>query len=462
MCDAGAEGVLPREQLQDSSSQDFVPAAGPVPTGRMCHSQPCPVSRPWPLNDSRTNGEAENLGTAARMTETSAHGSPDRERAGDAQPQAAVAGEQIALTEREPDTHISTAKEQTAGSELPSSAGLGPNLDARKEAHSDRLAQLNGQQNSLDSAAGACQYAAAADAAQGAGDAPSAGDNVGPSQTGATLDNVHSSQLNLSLGLGSQNDDILPTEAEPRSFEVTARQLATTERQLTGAFCPETQVEAAIQAGDAIMQLPAEPLALWPYTQILECPILPPAHPDASAAAVQPAAPSSQQFSGSSKALPALQASATTHLSTELQLVATAAGHEEPEQAPHPSAALACTASDMPAQEDKERSPPLRSGEPADASAAAAAAETPVEPQLGTVAEVPGSSPHTAAAASESKQADAARLLGTPEQAKGEGSSARTPASRGPTMSLGLLSEDFISESEGTQRAVLAARIIEE
>jgi hypothetical protein len=407
VCDAGVEGVLPREQLQDSSSQDFVPAAaGAVPTGCMCHSQPCPVSRPWPRNDSRTNGEAENLGTAARMTDTSAHDSPDRERAGDAQPEAAEAGQQIALTEMEPDTHISTAKEQTAGSELPSSAGLGPNLDARKGAHSDRLAQLNGQQNSLDSAAGACQYAAAADAAQGAGDAPSAGDNVGPSQMGATLDNVHSSQLNLSLGLGSQNDDILPTEVEPRSFEVTARQLATTERQLTGAFCPETQVEAAIQAGDAIMQLPAEPLAFCPDTQILECSILPPAHPDASAAAVQPAAPSSQQVSG---------------------------------------IAL-----------------PLPSGGPADASAAAAAAEIPVQPQLGTVAEVPGSSPHTAAAASKSKQADAARLLGTPEQAKGEGSSARTPASRGPTMSLGLLSEEFISESEGTQRAVLAAKIIEE
>ncbi len=282
---------------------------------------------------------------------------------------------------------------------------------------------------------------------------------MGPSQMGGTLDNGYSLQLNLSLG--SQDDRILPTEVEPRSTEATARQLLATEMQLTGGFFPETQVEAALPAGDIRMPLPAELAAnpgtsaehpaFCPETQILDCSTPPPAPLSASTSAAQLVAPPTQQKSDMAEAVPAQQAAAT-----EVQLesgLAIAAGDNTPAEAPQVSGALACSAA---AQDRQEHLPVPVSSEPA-AAVATANGAIPVQPRLEVMAEQTYS-PQMGAR----EQAQGQTLLKTPEPATGGACPARTPASRGPTMSLGLLSEDFISESEGTQRAVMAAKIIDE
>ena len=444
-CDAGVEGAQPREQLQDSSSHDFVPPAGAAPPGRMCHSQPCPLSRPWP-DDS---GRAENPSTPARRTETPDLGSPGKDRAVLVELDASGAGAGTAMGEGDGrHADVRPAKDQPGGSELPSSAE--PGLQSREQADDHILAPARHHSNAA--------AAVAALAAPGTGDVGAAG-SMGPSQMGGTLDNGYSLQLNLSLG--SQDDRILPTEVEPRSTEATARQLLATEMQLTGGFFPETQVEAALPAGDIRMPLPAELAAnpgtsaehpaFCPETQILDCSTPPPAPLSASTSAAQLVAPPTQQKSDMAEAVPAQQAAAT-----EVQLesgLAIAAGDNTPAEAPQVSGALACSAA---AQDRQEHLPVPVSSEPA-AAVATANGAIPVQPRLEVMAEQTYS-PQMGAR----EQAQGQTLLKTPEPATGGACPARTPASRGPTMSLGLLSEDFISESEGTQRAVMAAKIIDE
>lgn len=248
---------------------------------------------------------------------------------------------------------------------------------------------------------------------------------------------------------------ILPTEVEPGSFQATARQLVMTERQVSASFCPETQPEPALEACDLHLQEPVASAAcvantaqqplLYPDTQILEYHPPPmPAQPAAPASAGQPTAAPSQP--------PGMQPECPEPA---------VSGREMPHEVLQARGAQTDATSDEPVQEEHTPLPPPHAEPDSSAAVAAATADIGAEPRRENCAEQPAS----LEGAAEASTSGAARAAGAEQTQEGARSAMGTPAtkspSRRPTLSL-LLSEDFLSESEGTQRAVVAAKIIDE
>ncbi|BDA40561.1 hypothetical protein COCOBI_01-2140 [Coccomyxa sp. Obi] len=462
---AGVEGVLPGVHMQDSSSLDFVPpraARAVPPLGRMCHSQPCPLSGPWP---DQSQGIPDNQGTP---NETGEPSEPGRGHDGDVmgiQPNAAAAGAEAASDGRDIYAHASPSGQQATRPDAPNSAAA------------EQPDGNVGQPNMVVDEAGQ-QPAETSVSVQNPGEMEKDEDTearMGLDEMGGTLGDGPSLQLNLSLGLGSQDDHIMPTEVEPKGFEVTARQLVATERELTGGFCPETQVEVALQVPAPITSFdgPAQQQPpVCPDTQILDCPFAPPAQAHPSPSAAQPSAPGGQRAPHQSPDAPlAPHAGATAYLLTEVQPTAVPAAEVEAraEAAAQPSVAAAPAAIHMPAQESRKASPPQLNAHTVDAASTAAASALVQERRDSAEEEPPGGvpgpmgSPPRSAGVQPSEQVVALELLDMPEGSKlavEAPSPLRTPPSGRPSLSLTLLSEDFVSESEGTQRAVQAADII--
>ena len=456
--------------MQDSSSLDFVPpraARAVPPLGRMCHSQPCPLSSAWPDQGKAT---PDNQSTSGRAGEPS---EPDRAHNGDStglQPDAA----QPASDGRDIHVQVSPSRQQA----IRSTAHFSAATEAGEQADGDM-----GQPNSVDDDA-AQQLAETSVSVRNPGRLEYDNDGearMGVDEMGGTVGDGPSLRLDLTLGLGSQDDHIKPTVVEPKGFEGTARQAVTTERQLTGGFCPETQVETALQACGLQMQMPApisspaglaaQPPPLCPDTQILDCPSAPPAQARPPPPAADPAAPGSQgPPQVSPDALLAPHTGAEVCLPTEVQPTAVPAAEVDARaEAAQPSVAAAPAALHMPAQDSREASPPQLTAD-AVVVASTAAATADVQKRGGPAAEEPSTglpgpmgSPPKPAGSRSSERVVNAGLLELPEggnAAVEAPSPLRTPPSGRPSLSLTLLSEDFVSESEGTQRAVLAADII--
>lgn len=458
--------------MQDSSSLDFVPpraARAVPPLGRMCHSQPTPLSSPWP---AQGEGIPDNRGTPDKTGDPSEPGrAPDGSLMG-IQPDAAAAGTQPAADQLDIYAQASPNQQQAIRSHAPDSAapeaGEQPDGDVRQPdtVYGDAAQQLAETSMSVEKPG---RWGRDKDAEA----------RVGLEEMGGTLGHGPSLQLNLSLGSGSHDDPIVPTEVEPKGIEMTARQLVVSERQLTGGFCPETQVEFAPQACSPQMHLPvptasfvagsaAQQPPLCPETQVLDCPFAPPAQAQPSPSGAQPAAPGAQRAPCElPDALLAPHAGAAAYLLTEVQPPAVATAEVEARAvAAQPSAAAAHAAILTPAQESREASPPQLNAAAVHVASTPAARAVMQKRRSSAEEKPPGAMgmPARSTGVQPSKRVISSGLLDMPTGSTPvveAPSPLRTPPSGRPSLSLTLFSEDFVSESEGTQRAVQAADIID-